>query len=354
MPSLTTKVELLFGGRCKRAPQGVHFAPGRLVLLGEHLDHQGGHVLAAPLPEGVACAWGVRPDSRVVVWSMNARQKDSFHQSGIFKSGRSWADLARGAYAHVAADGRRMPGIDLMVLGDLPVGQGLASSAAYVVVLLRSLYDAIGAYRSRHELAADVPAIEREWIGVNCGNMDPYVVATAKPGQVLHLDCRELDHEVLHVAEGYELVAEDTGIERRLQDTPYNERRAELERALTAIRAVRPDVRSLCELAPESLPTLAARLEPTALQRVSHVVSETARVVAGAEALASGDMETLGALMNAGHTSLVEDFDSSLPEIDRLADLARARPHVLGVRLNGAGWGGRLAILQRQPGPKGS
>lgn len=345
MPSLTTKVELLFGGRCKRPPQGVHFAPGRLVVLGEHLDHQLGRVLATPLREGVACAWGVRPDSRVVVWSMNARQKDSFHQDRLFKSGRSWADLARGAYAHVAADGRRMPGIDLMVLGDLQIGQGLASSAAYLVVLLRSIYDAVGVYRSRFELAQDVPAIEEEWLGVRCGSMDPYVVASAKSAQVLHVDCRELDHETLQLPEGHAFVGVESGIQRRLPDTPYNARRAELESALAAIQREQPDLRGLCDLGVDALPALATQLDETPLRRVRHVVTETARVRAAAAAVESGDMQALGSLMNDGHRSLVEDFESSFPEIDRLAEEVRQRPEVLGARLNGAGWGGQLAVL---------
>ncbi|MDJ0520975.1 MAG: galactokinase family protein [Planctomycetota bacterium] len=347
MPSLSTKVELLFGGRCKRPPQGVHFAPGRLVMLGEHLDHQLGPVLAAPLSEGVACAWGVRPDSRVVVWSMNARQKDSFHQGQVFKSGRGWADLARGAYAHVGSDGRRMPGIDLMVLGDLPIGAGLASSAAYLVVILRSLYEAIGEYRSRWELAEDVPAIESEWLGVRCGNMDPYVVAAAKPGQVLHLDCRELNHDVLQLAEGFELTAEDTGIERRLADTPYNARRSELETALGAAREAAPDLRGLCDLTPEAFAAIEDQLDETSRRRARHVVMETARVAEAKDAILAGDMATLGALMNAGHASLATDFESSLPVIDAQADRIRGEAGVLGARLNGAGWGGHLAVLRR-------
>ncbi len=350
MPSLTTKVELLFGGRCKRPPQGVQFAAGRLVVLGEHLDHQGGKVLAAPLPEGVACAWGVRPDSRVVVWSMNARQKDSFHQDRLFKSGRGWADLARGAYAHVGRGGRRMPGIDLMVLGDLQVGQGLASSAAYLVAILRSLYEAIGEYRSRWELAEDVPAIEAEWLGVRCGALDPYVIAAAKPGQILHVDCRELDHDVLRLPDGFELVAEETGIERTLGATPYNQRRAELAAALEQVRRQRPDLGSLCDLSPEDFEQLAPSLAEIPRKRARHVVTETARVAAAADALRAGDMATLGRLLDEGHASLSNDFESSLPEIDRLADLARGQASILGVRLGGAGWGGRLTVLQRRTG----
>jgi len=345
--SLKTRVELMFGGRCNRPPQGVSFAHGRVVVLGEHLDHQGGRVLAAPIEEGVACAWGVRPDSRVVVWGMNARQKDSFQQGRFVKSGRAWADLARGACAHVARGDRRLPGIDLMVLGEIPVGEGLASSAAYLVVLLRALYEAIGEYRSKWELAEDVPAIEREWVGVNCGPLDPYIVAAAKPGQVLDLDCRELNHEVLHLPEGYRVAAEETGIQRTLSKTPYNERVRELAAALAEVRGLRQDVAGLIDLSPEAFRALEGSLAEPGRRRARHVVTETQRVTEAVAALQAGDMPALGRLMVAGHRSLSEDFESSLPEIDALVEAALARPEVLGARLQGAGWGGRLAVLQR-------
>lgn len=352
MTSLATKVELQFGARCGRPPSGVHFVPGRLVVLGEHLDHQGGPVLAAPLEQGVACAWALRPDSRVVVWSMNARQKDSFQPHQVVRSGRAWADLARGAYARVASTRRRMPGLDLMVEGDLPMGAGLASSAAYLVALLRSLHEAVGEYRSRWELSADVPAIERAWVDVACGPMDPYVVAVAKRDEVLRVDCRTLEHEVLRLPDGYELVAEDTGVRRVLRDTPYNVRRTELSRALASIRTERPELESLCDLEPDAFQALASQLEEVPRKRARHVVTETARVRAATEALLAGDMQALGTLMLAGHRSLAVDFESSLPAIDALVELAVARPSILGARLQGAGWGGRLAVLQREPGAR--
>ncbi|MDA1195228.1 MAG: hypothetical protein O2894_08590, partial [Planctomycetota bacterium] len=189
MPSLKTLVELQFGGRCQRPPQGVHFVPGRARLLATPT-----RVVTASLAEGVACAWGMRPDSRVVVWAMNARQKDSFHLDGLFRCGRPWSDLARGAYARVAADRKRMPGVDLLVQGDLPSGEGLASSGAYTIAILRSLYEAVGEYRSRWELAEDVPAIERDWLGREGSTLDPYILAAAKPRQVLVVEADEPGH----------------------------------------------------------------------------------------------------------------------------------------------------------------
>ncbi len=344
------QVEMMFGARLDRAPQGVEFAPGRLVLLGEHLDHQEGVVLAMPLAQGVACAWGVRPDSRVVLWAMNARAKDSFQQGEFTRSGREWADLARGACARAARGGRRMPGLDLMVMGDLPAGEGLASSAAYLVVLLRAVYAAVGEYRSRFELAQDVPAIEQEWRGVPCGPLDPLVVAGSKrPGVPLAVNCRSWEVDPLFWPQGLRAEPVATGVRRRLSDTPYAQRRAELGEALKRLQATQPGLESLCDLSPAPFESLAKTLPEPLRQRARHVVTESARVVAAQEALGEGGPqagERLGALMDLGHRSLALDFESTTPEIDAQAQALRAQPGVLGVRLQGAGWGGSLAVLR--------
>lgn len=354
MPSLTTRVELQFGGRCKRPPQGVHFAPGRAELLGSHLDGQGGPLLAAPLAVGVACAWGIRPDSRVVVWGMNARQKDSFHHDRIVRCGRSWSDLARGACAHVAAGGRRLPGIDLMLLGDLPIGEGLASSAAYLTVILRSLHDAVDGYRSRWELAEDIPQIERDWLGRASDPLDAYVVAASKPGdRLLALDGAALEHERLTLPETHEIVAEESGVPTPDDTTLATARRREVDAALLRVRAARPGLESLCALEPEELDALEGSLDETSRKRARYVVGEAARVRAAraflaADASADGAMVELGRLMLASQRSLAVDLEASAPEIDSLVDLAMTKPSILGVRLQGQGGGGRLAVLQKR------
>lgn len=330
MPSLKTRVELQFGGRCKRPPEGIHFAPGRAILLGSHLDAVGGPVLAAPLAEGVACAWGIRPDSRVVVWGMNARQKDSFHHDRIVKCGRSWSDLARGACAHVAEGGRRMPGVDLMVLGDLPIGEGLASSAAYLTVILRSLHDAVGSYRSRWELATDIPAIERAWFGRASTALDAYLVAAAKPSDpLLAVDTETLEHEVLPLADGHAIATEDSGVPRPAGTDLGTRRRAELAAAV------------------------AEAADETAVRRARYAAEETARVQEAVAFLTAGDeaddarMARLGRAMVASQRSLATDLEASNEEVDGLIDLALARPDILGARLQGEG-GGRIAVLQKQ------
>jgi len=345
--SARTRVDLYFGARFGGPPAEVVSTPGRVVLLGEHLDHQGGTVLAVPLREGVHVAWGLRPDRRVALHALNARATDTFETTGLVRSGRRWADLARGVFARLGEGGRRLPGLNLAVYGDLLVGAGLASSAAYVTGLLRAVLAALGESATPARVARDVAAIESAWGGVRCGLMDPYVALAGRPGEVVLLDNRTLTHEILALPPGADLAPEPTGIERRLDRTPYNERRAELEAALVAMRAVRPALVSLVDLVPDDLPDLARHVPAPARLRARHVVTEGERVRRATGCLAAGDAVGLGALLWEGHRSLAEDFDCSLPAIDERVEALRKEPGVLGARLQGAGWGGSLVVLRR-------
>jgi len=346
--SVRTRAELMFGGRCGRPPQGVHFASGRVIVLGEQLDAEQERMLVIPSREGVACAWGLRPDSLVVVDDTNEGEQDTFHQGEYVRSGRWWSDLARGACAHLAEGKRRMPGIDLVICADLPRGEDLGFSAAYLVVLLRSLYEAIGEYRSKWELSDVVPAIRWEWNEVESSPLDPYVVAAAKPGQVLDLDCKELNHEVLEMPEGYELVPEETGFQRQTPSSRYFARQLELAIAGDEARVMRPSLESWQELRPEEFAAMENRLTEPGRRRARHLVTEAQRVRDAVAAIAAGDMETLGRVLIESHRSLTEDWQSPPAGIDELQRAALARPEVVGACVQGLGWGGHLAVLRRK------
>ncbi len=341
-----TRVDLFFSSRLKRDPQGVTFAPGRLVLLGEHLDHQGGPVLAVPLEEGVAVAYAVRPDTRIAVWALNAKAKDLFVSGEWVKTGRRWSDMAKGACAHVASRGYRVPGLDLVVFGDLEPGEGMASSAAFITALLGAIYAAVGEDPTPRRIALDVAAIEREWAGVICGTMDPYVSCVGSPNTIVLLDCATHTHEELPMPAGVVIESESTGIKRSLAATPYNERRRELAAALALIRQTHSDLERLPELSRKQFEALADALPELERKRARHVVTETARVREAVAAIQSNDVETLGTLLLQGHRSLSADFESTLPEIDDLVEALNHADGVLGARLQGAGWGGRLIVLR--------
>ncbi len=342
-----TLVDLYYRGRFEAKPLGITFVPGRVVLLGEHLDHQEGPVLAMTLGQGVYVAYGVRPDNKVRLHALNARAVDSFETTNLVASGRRWADMGRGVFAHLGREGRHVPGMNLAVYGDLSVKAGLASSAAYVTALLLSVQRATQLETSPDVMAQAVAAIEREWADVACGPMDPAVELLGQPGEIVHLDTRNLTYEILQLPADVELVPVGTGIERRLDQTPYNERLEELEGAFAAIRTIHPETRSLVDLTPEMFEAAAPIVPEPGRRRARHVVSEAARVRTAVNALREGDADMVGRLMWAGHESLARDFESSLPAIDEQVAALRQDPEVLGARLQGAGWGGSLAVLKR-------
>jgi galactokinase len=345
-----TRAELMFGARCGRPPQGVNYATGRVIALGEELDAAQERLLVLPTEEGVACAWGIRPDSLVVVWDLTEGQHDTFHQGSYIRSGRPWADFARGACAHLAEGKRRLPGLDLVLFADLPRGEGLGTSAAYLIVLLRSLYESIGEYRSKWELCEVVPQIQWEWNDTDSGPLDPFLVAAAKPGQVLDVNCKELDYDVLSMPAGYALSSEDTGIPRSLPSSLYFARQLELAIAGDEVRALRPQLETLHDLRPHDLAALETHLRRPGRERLRHLVSGAARVADAAHAIVAGDMEELARVLNEQHRSLVEDWDSSQPEIETVRNEILASPGVLGATLQGLGWGGRLVVLRRAGG----
>ena len=331
------------------------FAPGRVNLLGEHVDHQGGVVLPIALSEGVAVAYGPRPDRSVRLISLDERAGDRFLLDGPGRCGRRFADLVRGACEVLASRGQRLPGIDLMVAADLPARRGLASSAAYLVAILRALHAVSGADApTPRELAALVQEIERVHAGVPCGAMDPIVSALGLVGRPIALDCATLAYEELPWPEDLAAVALDTGVERELSDTPYAQRRCELEEGLAAVRRASPGLQTLRGLSPSAFEALEATIPEPPRARVRHVVTEMARVTRAVEAIRAEDWESLGTLMCEAHESLSRDFGASTPAIDALVEEVRREQDVVGVRLQGAGWGGSLVVVRRRAGPTAS
>lgn len=345
--SAKTRTEIYYSSRLGSAPGGMVFVPGRLVLLGEHLDHQGGSILAMPLTKGVHVAYGVRPDHKVQLHALNARQIDTFDLDAPIRSGRRWADLGRGSFAKLGERGQRLPGMNLVVYGDLPAEVGLASSAAYVTGILLAVLEATGGRVEPAEIAQHVAAIERDWAGVACGPMDPYVALAGKPGEVMHLNCRTMSHESYALPKGSLLEAVPTGIKRRLVDTPYNQRRRELAEALAAVRALRPELESLVDIGPVEWKDIKPEVPVPGRLRAHHVVTEVERVRLAVEALRKSDAATLGMWMQDGQVYLSTSFECSLPEIDTQVAALNRDPGVFGARLQGAGWGGSIAVLRR-------
>ena len=319
-------------------PAVVASAPGRVNLIGEHTDYNGGPVLPVALERRTAVAASPAAEWRVVTSLDGAVHQ--FDVTGTLR--RDWTDYLVGVVQELGSRGVPLAGAHVAVAGTVPAGAGLSSSAALTVAAARALSLLAGRSLSAADLVEVAFHAEYDRVGVRCGRMDQTIAAHAERGTALlfetgigSLERVPLDHRLWIV---------ETGISHRLTGGALNERRRECEEALALCRTWRPGLRFLAQLAPADLPEVARRLPPPLVPRVRHVVTETARTRAAALALAAGDLATVGRLLVEGHASLREDYRSTVPEADFLVERAVAHG-AYGARLTGAGWGGAVVVL---------
>jgi len=331
-----------------RPPLWCVRAPGRVNLIGEHTDHQQGLVLPIAIDRCLLLSAAPGPQSQgrtILATSERLGPGRPFDPSDARTTG-DWTDLLRGVLHSLPATVRdRVPGLVVEITGDLPPGAGASSSAAVAVGFGLLASTAAGAPVAPREAAAAAVAAENRFLGVPCGIMDPLVIALAKRGNALAIDCLDasVTHHPLPTPPPF-FARIPTGVERELRSTPYGSRVAECAAALELLRATRPELASLRDLSPADLDGLSEDLPARASRRVRHVVTENARVERAVAALVRGDLAELGRLLDASHRSLRDDFEVSLPPIDRLVDHAR-RSGAIGARLIGAGFGGSILAL---------
>jgi galactokinase len=332
----------------------VACAPGRINLIGEHTDYNGGFVLPVALDREVQVAFRRRADLSLHLYSAHHGQAVELGlgpgRPGL-QEGASWANYVAGVFWALREAGYAPPGADLAVSGDLPIGAGLSSSAALELAVARAAAALGGWGWDPVAMALAAHKAENAFVGVNCGVMDQFAVAVGEPGTALFLDCRDRSFRSLPLRfGGWAFVVADSGVERSLRASAYNERRAECDQALAALRSLDPAVRTLRDVDEALLDRAAGAGHSDALwlKRARHVVSENARVLKAVRALEAGDAPAFGALMNASHRSLRMDYAVTGPELDALADLAQADPACLGSRMTGAGFGGCTISLVRE------
>jgi galactokinase len=330
-----------FAERFGSAPDVEAEAPGRVNLIGEHTDYSGGFVLPAAIPRRCRVALARRPGNRVRLFSAN-RESDGVQEYALGEedAGRGWIDYVQGI-TRVLAEGRAaIGGFDAAVESDVPLGSGLASSAALEVSVLRALRDAYGLALDDVALAKAGRRAENEFVGAPVGIMDQMASSLAPEGAALFLDTRSLAHETVPIPEAAELGVIDSGLPHEHSKGGYRTRRAEVDEA-----AQRLDVRELRDLSGEDPEAVARRLPEPLSRRVRHVLTENRRVLDAVAALRANDLVRMGTLMRGSHRSLAEDFEVSKPEIDLLVALADGRPGVYGARLTGGGFGGSVLLL---------
>jgi len=332
-------------------PGGVRVvrAPGRVNLIGEHTDYNEGFVLPIAIDLGISIAL-VPTDDRHVTLTLAANDStEGFELDAIGPRTGRWIDYVAGTAWAMAEAGLPVRGFRGLLASDLPQDAGLSSSAALELASALALSGGAEPPVDRMTLARVAQRGENEHVGVACGLMDQFASAFGQAGCALLLDCRSLEHRAVPLAlEEVALVVTDSGSPRRLEQSAYNERRAQCDAAVAAIATREPGVRSLREVTPAMLDAASGTMSPVLERRARHVVEENARVLATVAALEAGDLVAVGRLFDASHASLRDLYEVSSPELDALVEIAGAVPGVLGARLTGAGFGGCTITLVRR------
>ena len=329
-----------FADQFGQEPAHAALAHGRVNLIGEHTDYNGGFVLPVLIPQATRVQLAPRPDREVRLLS-TAMPADGVqgYTLGAERRGRGWLDYAQGVTTALATAGHAIGGFAALIESAVPAGAGLASSAALAVALLRALREAFGLALDDVQLALAGQRAENDFVGARVGIMDQLAASLGAAGSALFIDTRSLDCRRLPLPAAAELAVIDSGLRHQHASGDYNSRRAECERAAALL-----GVAQLRDLLPDNLPRLQVLPEPLR-RRARHVITENARVLEAVAAIETADLPRLGALFDASHASQRDDYEVSLPQIDRLAALARAAPGVYGARLTGGGWGGAVLLL---------
>ena len=334
-----------------------YFAPGRVNLIGEHIDYNGGNVFPCALSVGTYAAARKRKDSQIRMFSANfAMDGIKFASLDDMRPGPpgTWTNYIRGMFKAMEDHLYEIPdGIDLVVYGDIPAGAGLSSSASLEVLTGFVLQDLFHLPVMGAELAIIAQECEREYCGVNCGIMDQFAVAMAEKDQAVCLNTATLDYEYVPLKlPSQKIIITNTHVTHNLAGSEYNVRREQCQQALKELQEV-TSVSCLCALKKEQFDKLSALItDPVCRKRARHAVYENERTTQAVEALKNGDLEAFGALMNASHVSLRDDYETSCPEADLLAETAWTVPGVLGSRITGGGFGGcTVSIVEKEAVP---
>ncbi|GMV11381.1 MAG: galactokinase [Gemmatimonadota bacterium] len=348
------QVEALFTLAYGRRPAVVASAPGRVNLIGEHTDYNGGAVLPIAIAQRTWVAMGHSRDGESRAVSRERGEAGAWRHADA-RAAHAWWDYVAGALVAAEALGGGRGAREVAVASDVPMGAGLSSSASLEVATIFAALalegvpmDAApaaaggGAACTLREVALAAHRAESEFVGVACGIMDQFASALCREGHALHLRCDTQEARAVPFARGVLIV--DTLAPRALVASAFNTRRAECDAALAILRTRDPGLRALARATPQALAD--ARLPPPLDRRARHVVSENQRVHDFVQECAAGGMgERLGRLLNASHRSLRDDYECSSPELDWIVEHCVARVGIAGARLTGAGWGGCAIVV---------
>lgn len=342
---LEHKFEEIYGKKAEHA----FFAPGRVNLIGEHTDYNGGLVFPCALSFGTYLLMARREDEKTCFDSINMDFSATVDKNAFEHKPAEWIKYPLGVMKEFADRGYDVWGYDLLYYGNIPNGAGLSSSASIEVVTAVMLNEMTGAGLDMVELVKISQKAENVYVGVNCGIMDQFAVGMGKENNAIALDCATLKYDYVPLAmQGYKLVIANTNKKRGLADSKYNERRSECDEAVAAISSTHK-IDFLCELTEEEFEKYSHLItNDTVRRRAKHAVHENQRVIKAINALKTGNLELFGELMNASHRSLKEDYEVTGIELDTLAEEGQQLEGVLGSRMTGAGFGGCTVTLVKE------
>ena len=351
---LLKKFEEVFGD-AKGA--GVYFAPGRVNLIGEHTDYNGGHVFPCALTIGTYAVARLRDDDKLCLFSMNF-EEDGVGESRLAdietKKDGDWRNYPKGIVWAFGKKGYKVDkGLDILYFGNIPNGSGLSSSASIEVLTGFILKELFGFDVTNQDLALIGQFSENQYNGVNCGIMDQFAIAMGKKDCAIFLDTADLSYEYAPIIlKGAKIVILNTNKKRGLGDSKYNERRSECEAALAALQT-KLSIKSLGELTEEEFEANKELIgDPVKIKRAKHAVYENQRTIKAVKALKDNDLELFGKLMIASHDSLRDDYEVTGIELDTLVAEALKQQGVIGARMTGAGFGGcAVSIVKEEAVP---
>jgi galactokinase len=317
-------------------------APGRVNLIGEHTDYNQGFVLPIAVDRGTTAAIAPRNDRILRVWSINLNETvelDLDHSSPPLQ-GR-WENYVEGTAAALAARGIQLSGADIALQSDVSIGGGLSSSAALEMSIATGLVAISRSSLDRRSLALAGQTAEHEYAGIRCGIMDQLSSLFGRKGNAILIDCRSVEMKPIPLQLGeYTFVVCDSRTRHELAALEYNRRRQDCESGVQLLKKSLPLIESLRDVTQADFEKHSKALPADLLRRCRHVVTENARTLLAAEAIAAGEVSAMGRLMNASHISLRDDYEVSCSELDLLVKSATSQPGVLGVRMTGGGFGG--------------
>lgn len=325
-----------------------YFAPGRVNLIGEHTDYNGGFVFPCALSFGTYCLIRKTDRKTVKFASLNLPFEAEVPVEDLNKPvGKEWVNYCIGVFAQFIKKGVKFEqGADILIYGDVPNGAGLSSSAALEVVTATAVNDIWNVGLDRLDLIKMSQKAEHEFAGVMCGIMDQFASATGKADHAIFLNCDTLDYELVPVElDGIKIVISNTNSPHKLDSGKYNQRVAECQAAVEAISKYKP-IRKLVEIGWDEFEKMEDKIDnEIARKRARHVISEIDRTEKAVDELKAGNIESFGKLMNASHDSLRDDYEVTGLELDTMVDEARKIEGVLGSRMTGGGFGGCTVSL---------